>query len=99
MPPQSMITRPSQPVAVRTNPGQIRKPTLGNRSACGDIEFDDKYPDAQPGIPSRPNIVKSLDENQQRLCIVCEEPTRWFHRELLYHVGCDDCIDRFLEQN
>jgi len=41
----------------------IRKPTLGNRSACGDVEFDDKYPDAQPGIPPRPNFVISLDEN------------------------------------
>ena len=63
------------------------------------MKFDDQFPDAQPGIPPRPNIVKALHEDQERPCNVCEEPTRWFHRELLFHVCCDGCIDRFLEQN
>jgi len=55
------------------------------------MKFDDQYPDAQPGIPPRPNIVMSMGDNQERPCNVCGDATRWFHREPRF----DDCIDWF----
>ncbi|MCB9924406.1 MAG: hypothetical protein H6822_19665 [Planctomycetaceae bacterium] len=63
------------------------------------MKFDAKFPDAHPGIPPIPNVVKSLYEHQERPCRVCEEPTRWFHRELIIHVCSEECINKFLQQN
>ena len=56
------------------------------------MKFEEKYPDAQPGIASTPFIVKSLHEHQQRPCVICREETRWFHRELIEFVCSEECV-------
>jgi len=38
------------------------------------MKLDDKYPDAQPGIPASPNIVKLLAENQERIAAFVASP-------------------------
>ncbi len=63
------------------------------------MNFDDRYPDAKPGEAMSENIVRSLHKEQERSCSVCNEPTRWYHRELLVHVCSEECVCRLVEQN
>ena len=59
--------------------------------------YDEKHPDAEPGIQSEPHIVKSVQPSQVRPCKVCGDETRWFHRVFIKHVCSEECT-RALER-
>ena len=63
------------------------------------MKYDDKYPVAKPGIKVSPNLVVTLHEEQARPCFVCNEETRWFHRDIIIHVCSEECLEQYLRAN
>jgi len=59
-----------------TGEALIRKPTKGNKSACGDVEFDANIRTLIRGIPPRRNIVTSLGGNQSDFAASSATPLR-----------------------